>query len=141
MLSGPTPPSPAELLSGERLKSLVKEMLQHYDHVVIDAPPVLGLTDAPLLASAVEGCVFVIQAGEASIRTIRASLQRLSMGNAHIFGAILTKLNALIPAAQLVPPVGWQPRDVRDQQAAQQGQAAPAAPAAPAGTPPKPSGR
>ena len=55
--------------------------------------------------------------------------------------AILTKLNALIPAAQLVPPVGWQPRDVRDQQAAQQGQAAPAAPAAPAGTPPKPSGR
>ena len=93
LLSGPTPPSPAELLSGDRMNSLVKEMLQHFDHVVIDTPPVLGLTDAPLLASAVEGCVFVIQAGEASIRTIHASLQRLSMGNAHIFGAILTKLN------------------------------------------------
>ena len=55
--------------------------------------------------------------------------------------AVLTKLNALIPAAQLVPPVGWQPREVREQQAAQAGAApAPAAPAAP-GTTPKPSGR
>ncbi len=54
--------------------------------------------------------------------------------------AVLTKLNALMPAAQLVPPVGWQPREVRDQQAAQAGQTAPAAPAAP-GTAPKPSGR
>ena len=93
LLSGPTPPSPAELLSGDRIKSLVKEMLQHFDHIIIDAPPVLGLTDAPLLASAVEGCVFVIQAGESSIRTIHASLQRMSMGNAQIFGGILTKLN------------------------------------------------
>ena len=93
LLSGPTPPSPAELLSGDRMKSLVEEMLQHFDHVVVDAPPVLGLTDAPLLASALEGCVFVIQAGESSILTIRASLQRLRMVNAHIFGAILTKLN------------------------------------------------
>ena len=93
LLSGPTPPSPAELLSGDRMKSLIEEMLRHFDHVVIDAPPVLGLTDAPLIASAVEGCVFVIQAGESSIRTICSSLQRLNMVNAHIFGAILTKLN------------------------------------------------
>lgn len=56
--------------------------------------------------------------------------------------AILNELNAAIPSAQLVPPAGWEPREVREakaQQAAQQGQAAPAA------TPPastnKPSGR
>jgi succinoglycan biosynthesis transport protein ExoP len=93
LLSGPTPPSPAELLSGDRMRSLVEDMLRHFDHVIIDAPPVLGLTDAPLLASNVEGCVFVIQAGESSIRTIRASLRRLLMVNAHIFGAVLTKLS------------------------------------------------
>ncbi len=55
--------------------------------------------------------------------------------------AVLTKLNALMPAAQLVPPVGWQPREVREQQAAQAAQAGTApAPAVP-GTTPKPSGR
>ncbi len=49
--------------------------------------------------------------------------------------AILDELNTLIPSAQLVPPQGWQPREVREQKAAQQGQA----PAQPAG--PQPSGR
>lgn len=59
--------------------------------------------------------------------------------------AILTELNTLLPSAQLVPPAGWEPREVREakaQQAAQQG-AAPAAPVAPPATQPgkKPSGR
>ena len=51
---------------------------------------------------------------------------------------ILTELNTLIPSAQLVPPAGWEPREVREQRAAQAAQqgaapAAPAQPAAPAG--------
>ncbi len=53
---------------------------------------------------------------------------------------VLNELNLLIPAAQLVPPAGWKPREVREQEAAQAAQAgAAAAPAAPAG--PQPSGR
>ncbi|MFM5907079.1 MAG: OmpH family outer membrane protein [Novosphingobium sp.] len=60
--------------------------------------------------------------------------------------AILTELNTLLPSAQLVPPAGWEPREVRDakaQQAAQQGTApaAPAAPAPAANTGKKPKGR
>ena len=55
--------------------------------------------------------------------------------------AVLTKLNALMPAAQLVPPAGWQPREVREQQAAQAAQAGTAPAPAAAGTTPKPSGR
>lgn len=93
LTSGPRPPSPAELLSGDRLTKMIENMLQHFDHVVVDAPPVLGLTDGPLIGTAVEGCVFVIQAGEVPIRGVRASLQRLSMVNTRIVGAILTKLN------------------------------------------------
>ena len=56
--------------------------------------------------------------------------------------AILTELNAALPSAQLVPPAGWEPREVREakaQQAAQQGGAAPAAPVAPA--PAAPTGK
>lgn len=51
---------------------------------------------------------------------------------------ILDELNTLLPSAQLVPPAGWQPREIREQQAAAQGQQ-PAAPAQPAG--PQPQGR
>jgi Skp family chaperone for outer membrane proteins len=55
---------------------------------------------------------------------------------------IVTELNALVPTAQLVPPQGWEPRELREaraQQAAQQAGNRPAAPAAPAG--PQPEGR
>lgn len=53
---------------------------------------------------------------------------------------VLNELNTLIPNAQIVPPAGWEPREVREQRAQQQGAAAPAAPA-PASNKPKPSGR
>jgi polysaccharide biosynthesis transport protein len=90
--AGPTPPSAAELLSNERLKSLVKDLLTRFDYVVVDAPPVLGLSDAPLIGQAVEGCVYVIQAEGVAVRAIQASLDRLRMADVHIFGGILTKL-------------------------------------------------
>lgn len=53
---------------------------------------------------------------------------------------VLNELNVLIPNAQIVPPAGWEPREVREQRAQQGGAAAPAAPA-PATNKPKPSGR
>ncbi len=90
--AGPTPPSAAELLSNDRMKILIEDMLRKFEHVIVDAPPVLGLTDAPLIGRAVEGCVFVIQAEGVAIRGIRASVDRLRMVDIRIFGAVLSKL-------------------------------------------------
>lgn len=61
------------------------------------------------------------------------SLLQVSGASYNLTGEITAQLNTLLPTAQLVPPAGWEPREVREaraQQAAQQGQAAPAAPAA-----------
>ncbi|MDE2596991.1 MAG: OmpH family outer membrane protein [Sphingomonadales bacterium] len=67
----------------------------------------------------------------------------ISANNAYNLNqAILTELNAALPSAQLVPPAGWEPREVREQRAAQAAQAAPAAPAgAAAPARPQPEGR
>ena len=92
MAAGPMPPSAAELLSSDRMSMLIELLLEQYDHVVVDAPPILGLADAPLLSRAVEGCVFVIEAEGVAVRGIRASLGRLQSVHAHVFGAVLTKL-------------------------------------------------
>ncbi len=89
--AGPTPPSAAELLSSDRMANLVRQLLDHFDHVVIDAPPILGIADAPLLSRAVEGCIFVTEADGVPVRGITAALSRLSSINAHIFGVVLTK--------------------------------------------------
>ncbi|MCZ8085656.1 MAG: polysaccharide biosynthesis tyrosine autokinase [Rhodobacteraceae bacterium] len=90
--AGPVPPSAAELLSGDRLGQFVSEGLEKFDHIVIDSPPVLGMSDAPLIAKAVEGVVYVVQTGGAAVRGIRACLNRLKQVNGHVFGVVLTKV-------------------------------------------------
>ena len=92
MPAGPTPPSAAELLSSDRMLLLVQQLLEHFDHVVVDSPPILGLADAPLLSRAVEGCLFVVEAEGVAVRGIKASLGRLQSVHAHVFGVVLTKL-------------------------------------------------
>jgi capsular exopolysaccharide synthesis family protein len=92
MTSGPIPPSAAELLSGDRMDGLIRALLEEFDHVVVDSPPILGLTDAPIISRAVEGCVLVVEAGGAAVRGIRASIERMRMVGGHIFGVVLTKV-------------------------------------------------
>jgi len=92
--AGRIPPNPAELLAGDRFPNLLKRVVEMFDHVVIDGPPVLGLADAPLLASHCEGTVYVIEAG--SIRRTAAlnAVNRLRSVDAQIMGGILTKFSA-----------------------------------------------
>lgn len=90
---GPLPPNPAELWGGDRLRMVLQSASQAYDHVVIDGPPVLGFADAPLLASAVQGTVLVIESKQTRRAQARGALRRLVIGDTHLLGAILTKFN------------------------------------------------
>lgn len=94
LAAGPNPPNAAELLTGARLKLLMDELLKRYDHVVIDSPPVLGLADAPLIASRAEGVVYAVESGGARSSMIRSALNRLSAANANVLGVVLTKFEA-----------------------------------------------
>lgn len=91
--AGPQPPNPAELLSGSRFARLLESLGDHYDHVIIDGPPVLGLADAPHIAAVVEGTLVVIEANKAHRGAIKASLQRLINARARIIGAVLAKFD------------------------------------------------
>lgn len=92
MTAGPIPPNAAELLSSTRMQELVTKLGESYDTVIIDAPPVLGLADIPLLANAVEGVIFTIEAGAVKMRGIQSAIERVQSSRAHIFGGIVTKL-------------------------------------------------
>ncbi len=94
MVAGPQPPSAAELLSSPRVEKLLAELLKLYDHVVIDAPPIMGLADAPLIASRVEATVFVIESHGTKIRTAQVALARLRTTNTQLVGTIVTKFEA-----------------------------------------------
>lgn len=93
MTAGPQPPSAPELLSGDRFRILVAELLTRFDHVVFDIPPVMGLADAPLIASVVDGVVFVVEANGTQVSMVKIALGRLRNANARIFGTVLTKFD------------------------------------------------
>lgn len=91
--SGPLPPDPAQLLASPYLADLVAGWGKRYDRIIIDAPPVLGLADAPRLASIVKAVVFVVEADRAHRGGAKAALKRLADVRATLLGAILTKHN------------------------------------------------
>ncbi len=94
MSAGPIPPNAAELLTGSRLSLLIERLYEHFDHVVIDSPPVMGLADAPLIASRVEGVVYAVESHGIRSTLVKTALARLAAANAHIFGGVLTKFEA-----------------------------------------------
>ncbi|WP_400770075.1 GumC family protein [Methylosinus sporium] len=94
MSSGPVPPNPAELLAGPRFASLLALAREKFDIVVIDGPPVVGLADAPLLGSMVDGAIFVVDSMRTRRRVVRAAVKRLDFARTRILGGLLNKFDA-----------------------------------------------
>lgn len=94
MSAGPIPPNAAELLTGNRLSVLIERLLETYDHVVIDSPPVMGLADAPLIAARVEGVIYAVESHGIRSTLVKTALGRLASANARVFGGVLTKFEA-----------------------------------------------
>jgi len=92
--AGPIPVNPAELIAGPGMQSMLEVLKQRYDIIIVDAPPVLGLADAPALASQIEGTVFVVQANGVHGRRASGALNRLRSAKAQVIGVLLTKFDA-----------------------------------------------
>jgi capsular exopolysaccharide synthesis family protein len=86
--------SAAELLSSNRLPAIIAEAGDDFEMVLIDGPPVLGLTDAPLLGAAAEATVLVIESGQSRTGNVSEMVRRLHEAGARIIGVILTKVTA-----------------------------------------------
>jgi capsular exopolysaccharide synthesis family protein len=92
--AGRTPPNPSELLSSERMKSLLVNLQTGpFDWIIIDTPPVLAVTDAVILAQQVSGMVFVV-GSEMTRRahTLRA-LETLQSGHPRSVTAVLNRVD------------------------------------------------
>ena len=94
MSAGPIPPNAAELLVGNRLAILIERLLETYDHVVIDSPPVMGLADAPLIAGRVEGVIYAVESHGIRSSMVKTALARLASANANLLGGVLTKFES-----------------------------------------------
>jgi polysaccharide biosynthesis transport protein len=80
--SGPMPPNPSELLGSERMASLLANVDEMYDIVVLDSPPSLPVTDATILAPHTDGVILVVRAGQTQANKaldVVRSLERLEV--------------------------------------------------------------
>ncbi|MFQ5777830.1 MAG: GumC family protein [Terriglobia bacterium] len=87
--AGPVPPNPAELLSSGRMESLLADLGQEFDHVIVDSPPVLSITDATVLSVMVDGVILVVRSGKTSRQVLRHARQTLQGVNACVLGVVL----------------------------------------------------
>ena len=92
---GSIPPNPTEVLASRELREFIERCRQEYSLIIFDSCPVLGLADAPTLASVVDGTVFVLEANRLPFGQARAAIRRLAMAGGNILGAVLTKYRAL----------------------------------------------
>jgi capsular exopolysaccharide synthesis family protein len=93
MAAGPVPPNPAELLAGHNMTRLLSTASENFDVVIVDAPPVLGLADAPLLTSIAASTLLVLGAGETRRGVVKAALKRLHFARAQLIGVVLNKFD------------------------------------------------
>jgi capsular exopolysaccharide synthesis family protein len=88
---GTLPPNPADLLATARFGMIIEEALQHFQMVIVDSPPVIGLADAPLIAHTCQNVLFVVESGRTRTRQAAESLNNLEASGAHLIGGLLTK--------------------------------------------------
>lgn len=93
MSSGPLPPNAGELLGSSRMRNLLEKASGAFDLVIVDAPPVMGLADAPLLTRSVATTLFAVAAGQTRIGPLKSALKRLKITRAHLIGVVVTKYN------------------------------------------------
>jgi Mrp family chromosome partitioning ATPase len=89
MPSGPAPESASELLNDPAFPEMLSKLYNHYDHVVIDSPPILPVDDARIMAALCDCTVLVARAEKTSKSILRQSADRLVDVGAFIAGVVL----------------------------------------------------
>jgi capsular exopolysaccharide synthesis family protein len=90
---GYQPPNPAELLGSPMMKQILEALRAHYDWVLVDAPPLLAMADAPVLCSMVEGVVLVLAAEVATKPSVMRAIDQVQGVNGKVIGVVLNKVN------------------------------------------------
>lgn len=99
LTSGTIPPNPSELLGSDAMKQLLLRLEVAFDAIVIDAPPLLPVTDAAVLAPCVGGVVLIAGAQVVKRQDLEKSLASLQLVDATLLGVVLNRIPAKGPDA------------------------------------------
>ncbi len=95
--SGAVPTNPAELLQSERMKKFLASMRAKFDHIIIDTPPVISVTDAGIVGTQSDGVIMVIQAGRTQRGIVKRATELLHQAHSKVLGHVLTNIEYHLP--------------------------------------------
>jgi exopolysaccharide transport family protein len=95
--AGTPPPNPAELLASSNMRDLLTDLREKYDHIVIDTPPTLSVTDAVVLSQRMDAIILVIRSSQTTKQALRRSRDILAQVNAKITGVLLNAVDLTSP--------------------------------------------
>lgn len=87
---GPLPPNPSELLASQKMADLIDRLRGNADYVLFDAPPVVAVTDAAVLAPRLDGVLLVLKAAKTKRELAQRAKEQLEKVGANILGVVLT---------------------------------------------------
>ena len=95
--AGTPPPNPAELLASNKMKNVLEELRKQYDHIVIDTPPTLSVTDAVVMSTSADAVVLVIRSGHTTKPALRRARDILLQVNARVCGVLVNAVDLSSP--------------------------------------------
>ena len=98
--SGPLPPNPSEILGSQQMSDVLAALAAEVDIVILDAPPLLPVTDAAILARATDGAVLVVQAGRTKRDQVNRSLEALKGVDSRLIGTVVNRAPRRGPDAE-----------------------------------------
>jgi succinoglycan biosynthesis transport protein ExoP len=94
LTTGPLPPNPAELLGSHRMRLTLDRLTADSDLVILDGPPLQGVTDSAILSSIADGTLLVVDSGHTRRGPVRLGVDALAKAGAHVLGAVLNRIPA-----------------------------------------------
>lgn len=94
MPSGVIPPNPLDLLSSKRFATMLDQLKQRFEYIVIDSPPTLAASDAVMLARLASDVIIVTKANATSYRLVRMAIKQLRKAKAPLTGVVLNQVKA-----------------------------------------------
>ena len=97
LTAGTPPPNPAELLASSNMKDILAELREQYDHIIVDTPPTLSVTDAVVMSTRADAVVLVIRSGQTTKQALRRARDLLMQVNARVAGVLLNAVDLTSP--------------------------------------------
>lgn len=88
--SGPTPPNPSELLSSRQMRRVIGELHDRYEVVLLDAPPLLPVTDSAILGAECDGALLVVRHGQTTRHQLKTAIDSLDAVSVRLLGTVFT---------------------------------------------------